>query len=137
MLFDQITEDIKKAMFAKDKEKLDALRSLKAMLIENKTAKVVAPEMDVLINCVKKLKGSLSAFPAGHEIILKTEREIEMLSVYMPKQLTEADVQAIIKEIISNNAGANQGIIMKELTPKIKGQFDGKLASDLVKAALA
>jgi uncharacterized protein YqeY len=137
MLFDQITEDIKKAMFAKEKEKLDALRGLKAMMIENKTAKAPIAEMDVLINCVKKLKGSIDSFPEGHEIRLKTEREILTLSVYMPKQLTEAEVKNFIKEIIAANPGANQGIIMKELSPKIKGQFDGKLANDLVKSSLS
>lgn len=136
MLFDKITEDIKQAMFAKDKEKLDALRSLKAMLIENKTAKAPIGEMDVLINCVKKLKGSLDAFPAGHDLRTKTEREIEILNVYMPKQLSEEEVKNFIKEIIANNPAANQGLIMKELTPKIKGQFDGKLASELVKSFL-
>jgi uncharacterized protein YqeY len=136
MLFDQITEDIKKAMFAKEKEKLDALRGLKAMMIENKTAKAPIAEMDVLINCVKKLKGSIDSFPEGHELRLKTEREILTLSVYMPKQLTEDEVKNFIKEIIAANPGANQGIIMKELSPKIKGQFDGKIASDLVKSSL-
>ena len=136
MLFDQITNDIKQAMIAKEKDKLDALRGLKAMLIENKTAKAPIQEMDVLINCVKRLKGSLDAFPAGHEIRLKTEKEIEILSIYMPKQLSSEEVAAIIKDIIKNQPGANQGMIMKELTPKIKGQFDGKMASDLVKNLL-
>ena len=137
MLFEKITEDIKQAMIAKDKDRLDALRGLKALMIENKTSKAPVSEMDVVINCVKKLKGSLDAFPAGHEIRLKTEKEIDILSAYMPKQLSETEVREIIKNIISANPGANQGIIMKELTPKIKGQFDGKAASELVKSLLA
>ena len=93
--------------------------------------------MDVLINCVKKLKGSLDSFPEGHDIRLKTIKEIEILSHYMPKQLSQDEVKNIIADIIKNNPGANQGIIMKELTPKIKGQFDGKAASDLVKSMLS
>lgn len=137
MLIDKITDDIKQAMIAKEKDKLDALRGLKAMLIENKTAKAPIQEMDVLINCVKKLKGSLETFPEGHDIRTKTEKEIEILSVYMPKQLSTEEVTNIIKEIIANHPGANQGMIMKELTPKIKGQFDGKTASELVKTLLA
>ncbi len=137
MLFEQINEDIKQAMLKKEKEKLDALRGLKALFIENKTSKSPIAEMDVLINCVKKLKGSLENFPEGHEIKLKTEREIEILSHYMPKQLTSDEVKNIISDIIKNNPGANQGIVMKELTPKIKGQFDGKAASELVKSLLS
>ena len=136
MLFDQINEDIKQAMLKKEKEKLDALRGLKALFIENKTSKSPIAEMDVLINCVKKLKGSLENFPDGHDIKLKTEKEIEILSQYMPKQLTTEEVKNIIAEIVKNNPGANQGLIMKELTPKIKGQFDGKAASELVKAMI-
>jgi uncharacterized protein YqeY len=136
MLFEKITDDIKQAMIAKDKDRLDALRGLKALMIENKTSKAPISEMDVIINCVKKLKGSLEAFPEGHAIRVKTEKEIEILSIYMPKQLSESDVKDMITAIIKLNPSANQGIVMKELTPKIKGQFDGKLASDLVKSLL-
>ena len=137
-MFDQITEDIKKAMFAKDKERLDALRYLKSMLIENKTSKT-APiaEMDVLIKHVNKLKDSLESFPPENEVRKKTEREIIILSEYMPKQLTEDVVVGFIKEIIANTPNINAGLVMKELSPKIKGQFDSKIANELVKAALA
>lgn len=136
-MFDQITEDIKKAMFAKDKERLDALRYFKSMLIENKTsAKAASPEMDVLIKHVKKLKDSLENFPAENEIRKKTEREITILSEYMPKQLDEAVVKGYIAEIIAANPGHNAGLVMKDLSPKIKGQFDSKIANELVKAAL-
>ncbi len=135
-MFELITEDIKKAMFAKDKDKLDALRYFKAMLIENKTSKTPIAEMDVLIKHVKKLKDSLENFPEGNEIRLKTEKEIEVLSFYMPKQLDEQTVRGYISEIISKNPGINAGLVMKELSPKIKGQFDSKLANELVKTLL-
>ena len=136
-MFEKITEDIKKAMFAKDKERLDALRYYKSMLIENKTSKSAPiPEMDVLIKHVKKLKDSLASFPAENEIRKKTEREIIILSDYMPKQLSTDVVEGYIQEIISKNPGVNAGLVMKELSPKIKGQFDSKIANELVKAIL-
>lgn len=135
-MFDQITDDIKKAMIAKDKDRLDALRYFKAMLIENKTAKAPIAEMDVLIKHVKKLKDSLENFPEGNEIRAKTEKEIAVLGDYMPKQLDEATVKGYIQEIIAKNPGVNAGLVMKDLSPKIKGQFDSKLANELVKAAL-
>jgi len=136
-MFEKITEDIKQAMLKKDKDRLDALRYLKAMLIENKTAKVVVPEMDVVIRHVKKLRDSLESFPAGNAIRLKTEKEIEILMAYMPKELSEEEVKAFIKDIMAQAPSiANAGMIMKELTPKIKGQFDGKKASELVKSIL-
>lgn len=135
-MMEQITEDIKKAMLAKDKEKLDALRYLKAMFIENKTSKAPTTEMDVLIKHVKKLRDSLENFPPENEIRKKTEREIAALAEYLPKQLSEAEVKAYIQEIIAKTPGVNAGLVMKELSPKIKGQFDSKLANELVKSAL-
>lgn len=133
MLSDTINTDIKDAMIKKEKERLDALRYLKAMLIENKTSKTPIEEMDVLIKHVKKLKDSLVNFPEGNDVRTRTEKEISFLTVYMPKELTEEEVIAIIDSILQATPGANQGIVMKELTPKIKGQFDGKRASELVK----
>ena len=135
-MMEQITEDIKKAMYAKDKERLDALRYFKSMLIENKTSKAPIAEMDVLIKHVKKLKDSLENFPAENEIRKKTEREIIVLGEYMPKQLDETIVKGYIAEIIAKTPGVNAGLVMKELSPKIKGQFDSKIANELVKAAL-
>ena len=106
------------------------------MLIENKTSKSPIAEADVAIRYVKKLKDSLVNFPEGNPIRAKTEKEIEILKSYVPKELSSDEVQGFIKEIIAKTPGANAGMIMKELTPKIKGQFDGKLANELVKAAL-
>lgn len=136
-MMEQITEDIKKAMIAKDKERLDALRYLKAMFIENKTSKAPIAEMDVLIKHVKKLRDSLENFPPENELRKKTEREIIALTDYLPKQLSETEVKGFIQEIISKTPGINAGLVMKELSPKIKGQFDSKIANELVKAALA
>ncbi|MBC7430055.1 MAG: GatB/YqeY domain-containing protein [Bacteriovorax sp.] len=135
-MMEKVTEDIKKAMKALDKDRLDALRYFKSMLIENKTSKAPIAEMDVLIKHVKKLKDSLESFPPDNEIRKKTEREIITLSEYMPQQLDEATVKGYIKDILAANPGHNAGLVMKDLSPKIKGQFDSKIANELVKAAL-
>lgn len=135
-MFEKITDDIKKAMLAKDKNRLDALRYFKSMLIENKTSKAPIAEMDVLIKHVKKLKDSLENFPPENEIRKKTEVEISILAEYLPKQLSEEEVKTMINSIVSANPGINAGLVMKELSPKIKGQFDSKLANEMVKNAL-
>lgn len=135
-MMEQITEEIKKAMKAHDKDRLDALRYFKSMLIENKTSKAPIAEIDVLIKHVKKLKDSLENFPAENEIRKKTEREIITLSEFMPKQLDELTVKNYINEILAANPGHNAGLVMKDLSPKIKGQFDSKIANELVKAAI-
>ncbi len=134
-LYEQINEDIKIAMKAKEKEKLEALRYLKAMLMENNTSTKPVAEMDVLVKHSKKLKDSISNYPDGHAAIAKIEAELNFIAVYLPAQLSEEAVVAMIAEIKASLPNPNMGLVMKELTPKIKGQFDGKRASDLVKAA--
>jgi len=136
-LIEQLTIDIKEAMKAKQKERLDVLRMLKAKLIENKTSAKPQSELDVAISHHKKLKDSLESFPEGNEIRLKTQNELQYLEPYLPKQVSENDVKAIIQTIVANLPAANFGAVMKELSPQIKGKFDGKRASDLVKEILS
>ena len=74
-------------------------------------------------------------FPTGSDAFVQTLKEIDALRPYLPQALSEAEVQEMIAQIKA--AGAkDMGSIMKELQPQIKGRFDGKKASDMVKAAL-
>ena len=135
-LQEQVTHDIKEAMKAKDQAKLNALRMLKAAFIHNNTAAKPTDDLSVAIAHVKKLSDSLEMFPAGSAQRLETEAEINALKGYLPQAMTEAEVVALIGQIKA--AGAkDMGSLMKELQPRIKGRFDGKRASELVKAALA
>ncbi|HLE09794.1 MAG: hypothetical protein A2504_11245 [Bdellovibrionales bacterium RIFOXYD12_FULL_39_22] len=135
-MFEQIGEEIKAAMKSKDKDRLEALRYLKSMLLENKTSVKPKEEMDVLVAHVKKMKDSLENFPKGSELYEKTSKEVAILTEYLPAQLDEAAVIKLIGQIKGSLTNPNMGMIMKELTPKIKGQFDGKRASQLVQEAL-
>ncbi len=136
-MLDRVSEDIKTAMKSKDKETLDAVRMLKARLIENKTSPKPQEEMEVVIAHVKKIKDSLELFPDTSEQKTKLLREIEILQIYMPEQLDEAKVKGLITSIVEEHRdGINLGVVMRHLTPQIKGKFDGKRASELVKEAL-
>jgi len=135
-MFDRITEDIKNAMRQKEKEKLMALRYLKSMLIENKTSNKPKDELDVVVSYHKKLKDSLSTYPEGSEAISKIQTELSHLSPYLPAQLSQAEVQSMIDKIKDESAATNMGTIMKSLQPLIKGRYDGKMASDMVKKSL-
>ena len=132
-MFEQVSNDIKEAMKNKQKDRLDALRMLKSRLLENKTAKKPIAEQDVAIKYCKMLKDSLEQFPKGSEQYNKVETEIKFLSPYLPEQLSEDKVRAMITQIISEKEGADFGTVMKALSPQIKGKFDGKLASQMVK----
>ena len=135
-MLDQLNTDIKEAMRNKEKEKLQALRYVKSMIMENNTSKKPISELDVIIKHYKKLKDGLSNFPAGHPMIAQTNEELEFLNPYLPKQLSTAEVQQMIDNIKSSLDAPNMGAIMKELQPQIKGKFDGKKASDMVKNSI-
>lgn len=136
-LKDQISKEIIVSMKAKDKTRLNVLRYLKKLFIENDTSKKPIPEMDILISHAKKTKDSLSMYPEGSPQQVEILGEIKVLEEFLPKQLTEEEVINIIENIKSSLDNPNMGSIMKELSPQIKGQFDGKRASDLVKSSLS
>lgn len=137
-MLDQLNQDIKTAMKAGEKEKLSAIRYLKSMLIENQTSKSPIEPMDVVIKHVKKLKDSVAVYPEGNPMKEQILKEIEFLNVYMPKQKSEEEVKKIIQDILAKlGADAQMGMVMKELNPQIKGMFDGKRATELIKEALS
>ncbi len=134
-MLDRVSAEIITAMKAKDKAKLQVLRYVKKLLIENKTSTSPDAEADVIISYAKKLRDSAAAFPEGHEQRVQMLAEVDYLADYLPQPLTEDAVVALIQEI--KDQGATQmGQIMKELTPQTKGRFDGKRASELVREAL-
>ncbi len=135
-MIETISNQIKTAMKAKDKMRLTALRYIKSMLLENKTSKKPIDEQEVVIKYHKKLNDALEMYQGKDDKIEEIQSEIAVVKEFMPKQLEEADVIALIQEIKAPLENPNMGAIMRELSPKIKGKFDGKLASKLVMEAL-
>lgn len=135
-IYDQLAIDIKTAMKSGQKEKLDAIRFLKAALLENKTAKTQVPEMDVVVKHYKKLADAQTLYPGDSEQFKKIQNEMSFVKAYMPAEMDEAEVRALATSIVAK-VGKNFGGVMKELSPQIKGKFDGKRASDIVKELLA
>ena len=136
-MLEKVNEDIKNAMKARDKSKLDALRMLKSSFIENNTAKKPRELADVAIAHVKKLRDSLDSYPEGSDECEKIKSEIDCLSDYVPQPLAKDDVIILVNKILSENENANFGIVMKALSPQIKGRYDGKEASQLVRELLS
>lgn len=134
-LMEKVNNDIKEAIKAKQQFRLDALRMLKAEYIKNNTAVKPTDELSITIAHNKRLQDSLEMYQAGTQAYDKIVQEMEVLKTYLPSQMTEAEVVSIINDIKSRGA-KDMGAIMKELQPQIKGRFDGKRASDLVKASV-
>lgn len=135
-LKDIVSKEIMAAMKAKDKIRLNALRYVKKLFIENDTSNNPQPELDIVISYAKKVKESIAQYPADSQQALDLAAEVKVLEEFLPKALTKDEVLAIIQSIKAGLEAPNMGAIMKELTPQIKGRFDGKEASQLVQAAL-
>ena len=145
-LKDQITEDMKTAMRAKDSERLGTIRLLMASMkqkevderIELDDAAVIA----AMEKMVKQRKDSVSQFDAaGREDLSAVERaEIVVIEKYLPAKLGEAEILAAIDAAIAETGAsgpADMGKLMGALKPKLAGQADMGLVSALVKKKFA
>lgn len=132
-MIERVTEDIKAAMKAKDNARLNALRMLKSAFIENNTSAKPRPDAEVAIAHVKKLKDSIESYPAGSEEVTKIKNEIDYLAAYVPQPLSKEDFEKMVRDFLSSNPGADFAKVMKAISPEIKGRFDGREASQIVK----
>lgn len=144
----QIDNDIKSAMLAKNKEELTALRSVKSLILLAETDKGSSGEISsdienkLLMKAAKQRKESAEIFQKeGREDLAKKELfELEVISRYLPKQLSEAEITVELKKII-DQVGAKgpqeMGKVMGVATKLLAGKADGKLISELVKKLLA
>lgn len=143
----QIDADIKKAMLAKNKEELEALRSIKSMILLAETEKggsgdiASDTENKILMKASKQRKESADIFQQqGRQDLADKELfQYEVISRYLPKQLSTEEIEGIIKSIITevNAAGPqDMGKVMGVATKKLSGQAEGKVISELVKKLL-
>ncbi|CAM4133766.1 hypothetical protein BAMA_22095 [Bacillus manliponensis] len=145
-LLGRLNDDMKQAMKNKQKEKLTIIRMVKAAL-QNEEIKLQHSleedeELTVLTREVKQRKDSLLEFKkAGREdLVDKLKSEIQILETYLPEQLTEEELAAVIKQVISEVGAASKadmGKVMSAVMPKVKGKADGSQVNKLVSQLLA
>ena len=142
-----ISDDIKKAMIAKEKDKLSALRAVKAAFIVE-MAKVGSDSVSddisekIIVKLVKQRKESASIFSEqGRNDLAKDEIiQLEYLEVYLPEQMEEEGVRKIVQEVISQVgafSASDMGKCMGPLMVRLNGKADGKLISQLVREELS
>lgn len=143
---DKIINDIMSAMKSKDKDKLSVLRMVKgAIQLEEINKKKNLDDNEVIAVISKQIKTrkeSIVEFTKGNrqDLIAQTEQEIAILQEYMPEQLSDTEILAIIDEAIEKinpQAMSDMGKIMKEINPKLIGKADMSLVSQLVKEKLS
>lgn len=144
----RIDEDLKAAMKAKDQIRLSVLRMLKSALknaaIEKGGAEAVLNDAEaaaVIRKLAKQREDSVAAFEKGGrpELAAKEREELAVLAAYLPKPLTEAEIDAIILESIAELGGkdpSKMGALMKLATAKAAGRADGRALSAAAKKHL-
>lgn len=143
---EQLLNELKDAMKSKDELRKNTITMLRAAILqvekdEQKTltddeiAGVVAKE-------VKKRRESIADFQKAdrQDLVDDLNREIEVLSKYLPEQLTKEEIEKLVDDAISLTGAASprdMGKVMQELRPKTTGKADGKIVSEIVKEKLA
>lgn len=144
-LKERLLEDMKVAMRDKDTIKKNAIQmSRSAVLQVEKDNKITLDDdgiIEVIAKEVKKRRDSLPEFEkcGRQDLIDDLNTEIEVLLQYLPKQLTEEEVEIIVKKAIQDTGATSAkdiGKIMKEVMPQITGRSDGKIVNQIIKKIL-
>ena len=146
-LQERLTEDVKTAMKAREagKSRLSVLRMVKASIrnIEIDRKKELNDEevLDVLAKEVKMRRDSMDDFRKGNrpDLVAALEEEIAILAEYLPAQLSEEEVRALVDQAVSQaqaTTAKDMGKVMAILMPQVKGKADGKLVNTLVRERL-
>ncbi|MFC4778525.1 GatB/YqeY domain-containing protein [Paenibacillus sp. GCM10023252] len=144
-LSERLTDDMKQAMKNQDKFRLSAIRMMRAA-IKNLEIDLKRPlddneVLDILSREVKQRKDSLQEFDkAGRQdLVNDLAAEIEIIGQYLPTQLTEEEIKAIVTQTIQElgaSSKADMGKVMAALLPKVKGRAEGRLVNQLVQQGL-
>jgi uncharacterized protein YqeY len=145
---EEIDDDLKDAMRARDAARLSVLRMVKSALMNAAIEKIGAAgilsdfeAVAVIRKQVKQRLDSIQSFETGGrpELAAKERKEIEFLTAYLPKPLGENEIQQIVKDAIAQigaTSKAQMGAVMKIAAEKAEGRVDGKTLSQVVQKAL-
>ena len=147
-LFDQVSEDIKKAMLARDTVALEALRGIKKEFLEARTAKGsdgTLPDdkaMAILAKMIKQRKESADIYTQQNrpELAAEENAQAEVIARYMPKALTDQELTDVLRDIIARVGATSpkeMGKVMGVASKELAGRADGRVISARVRELLA
>ena len=147
-IFDQVNEDIKAAMLARDKERLEAVRNMKKVLLEAKTAKSGLEELpdDEAIRAISKLakqgRDSAEIYKQQNRPDLEAFElaQVKVYDSYLPKQMNDEELTDAVRSIIAACGATSMkemGKVMGMASKELAGKVDGKLISEKVKSLLS
>ena len=138
----QLTEEMKSALRAGDKLRLDVIRYLLAQI---KNVEIDhGPQDDasiqrIIATQIKQSREAITDFERGHraDLVESEQAKIAVLQSYLPQQLSEAEVSAIIKTVITQHPDLGVGPLVGQVMQQVRGQAEGSLVSRLVQAELS
>ncbi|WP_313990424.1 GatB/YqeY domain-containing protein [uncultured Selenomonas sp.] len=144
-LMEQLTADMKVAMKQGEKERLSVIRLVRGAVrqaeIDGKKTLTDDEIIDVITKEVKMRRDSIEEFERGGrtDLVEKTQAEIAILMPYLPAQLSEDEIRALVEAAVAE-AGAvtakDMGKVMGALMPRVKGRADGKIVNEIVRSLL-
>lgn len=141
----RITEDMKAAMRSGEKDRLSCIRMLQAGIQQRQVDERIelddAQVLSVIDKMIKQRRESVTQFQAGNraDLVAKESAEIELLTGYLPAQLSASELDTLIKEAIAETSASSMkemGKVMGWLKPKVQGRADIGALSARIKAAL-
>lgn len=145
-IIERIDKDTVEALKSGDKVKVTVLRGLKSDLkykqIDGGEKLSDEQVIEVLSSAAKRRRDSIEQFRQGgrDDLVKQEEFELELISEYLPKQLSEDELRDLAQAAIAETGADSpkqMGLVMKVLMPKVKGKADGKLVSKLISELLA
>jgi hypothetical protein len=146
LLRDKLNEDIKSAMKAREQEKLAALRLMLAAVKQKEVDERItlddAGVIAVVEKMIKQRKDSIEQYEkaARQDLADKEKYEVGVISTYLPQQLSQAEIDAVVSEVIQQTGAkspADMGKVMGAVKPKLAGRADMGKVSAIIKAKLA
>ncbi|NMW22162.1 MAG: GatB/YqeY domain-containing protein [Chlorobiaceae bacterium] len=149
-LKEKIDQDLKNTMKSGDKDRLNAIRSIRASLLEKEVSIRVAgkavlsddQEIEVLVSLAKKRRDAIEQFTAGNRPDLaETERtELSVIEEYLPEPVTDDEIRAVVEDIVTKTGASSMkdiGKVMSESMKALKGKADGTKVQQMVKSLLS
>ncbi len=149
-LKEKIDPDLKNSMKSGDKTRLNAIRSIRAALLEKEVSIRVGgtavlteeQELEVLVSLAKKRRDAIEQFTAGNRLDLAAteQAELAVLEEYLPAPVSEEEVTSVIQDIITKTGAASMkemGKVMTEAMKALKGKADGTKVQQIVKSLLS
>ncbi|MFQ3583583.1 MAG: GatB/YqeY domain-containing protein [Cyanobacteriota bacterium] len=148
-LRERIDADIKAAMKAKDKTRLETVRSIKKLILEKESSVRASgqdsltpeQELELLSQLAKQRRDSIQQYQQANRTDLADQesQELAILEEYLPRQLTDAELDAVLDQLITDlgaKTPKDMGKVMSAAMQQLKGQVDGKRVQERVKAKL-